>query len=840
MGATIVALTLTLASVLVAGSPAPPVSADPDATVVTPTLRVSAGQEHSCALLVDGRVRCWGRGIHGQLGQSDVENRGDGPNEMGGALLPVPLGTGRTATSIAAGQFHGCAILDDATVKCWGENGWGQLGVGDRNDRGREPGQLGDQLPAVDLGTGRTATAISAGSDHSCAILDDHHVKCWGAGRLLGTGDDLDYGDDPNDMGDLLPIANLGANRTAIALSSGSGHNCAVLDNHKLKCWGGNTSGQLGLGDSETRGDEPGEMGGLLPSVALGTGRTALAVTTGGLHTCALLDDHTVKCWGSNSYGQLGLGDTISRGDGPGEMGDQLPRVDLGTGRTALAVSAGGRHTCALLDDHTVTCWGRADSGQLGQGDVVVRGDGPGEMGDQLPRVDLGTGRTATAVEAGNEHVCAVLDDDGIKCWGWNGNLVTSGGTLGLGDSRNRGDNPGEMGDHLPEVAVTGPAIVGHVSDQITGEGVADLRIAVLAAGDQSMVVGTTTNAFGNYAVQVPPGTWYLYLLAGPNSGWHGAPTPVAVTTDAARADSVLSRRDGNVVGTVSEVGTGNPVTTPCLCLWTMALDIHGAQERIVETAGPTFAMALPAGQHQLVAMDATGAHAPRFHPSATDAGSATAVPVTAGATTTADLTLPAQAAPTSAAVISGVVTDQSTGAPVSAGHVVVLRAGDYSFVKGSRTSEVQGVWSVGVPAGDYVVGFLDPGRHEFEWYQDQPGGGLGSATIVTAPADHVDAALTPTTGAITGFAGYGATRFTGVWVLAIGANGLVAQSTAHGVDGYRIDGLAPGNYRLAFVNATNGRVEYWPDRAAFADAEVVTVTAGHTTTADADLTSPP
>lgn len=839
MGATTVAL--MLASVLVAGSPATSVSAGPVATAVAPILTISAGTEHNCALLMDGTVKCWGYGLQGELGQGDAENRGDNPNEMGGALLPVPLGTGRTATSVATGQFHGCAILDDATVKCWGDNGWGQLGVGDRDDRGERPGQLGDLLPAVDLGTGRTATAISAGNDHSCAILDDHTVKCWGEGGLLGTGDDIDYGDDPNDMGDLLPIVNLGARRTAIALSSGAGHNCAVLDNHKIKCWGVNFAGALGLGDREDRGDGPGEMGGQLPAVALGTGRTALAVTTGYGHTCALLDDHTVKCWGNNTYGQLGLGDTISRSDDPGEMGDDLPRVQLGTGRTALAVSAGRDHTCALLDDHTVKCWGRADFGQLGQGDTVVSGDGPGEMGDQLPRVDLGMGRTATAVAAGDRHVCAVLDDGGIKCWGKNGSLTPgAAGALGLGDDRHRGDNPDEMGDHLPEVVLTGPAIVGRVSDQITGEGVADQEIAVLASSGQSMAVGTTTNAFGNYAVQVPAGTWYLYLLAGPNSGWYGAPTPVAVTTDAEQADPVLTRRDGDVVGTVREVGTSNPVTTPCACLWTMALDAHGAQERIVDTVGPTFAMALPAGQHQLVAVDATGAHAPRFHPSAADVGSSTAVPVTAGATTTADLTLPAQAAPTRSAVISGVVTDQTTGAPVTSGHVVVLRAGDYSFVKGSRTSEVQGAWSVEVPAGDYVVGFLDPGRHEFEWYQDQPGGSLGSATIVSAPADHVNGALTPTTGTIKGFAGYGPTRFAGIWVLAIGPNGLARQAVARGSAGYEIDGLAPGNYRLAFVNPTNGRVEYWPDRAAFADADVVTVTAGHTTTADADLASPP
>ena len=84
----------------------------------------------------------------------------------------------------------------------------------------------------------------------------------------------------------------------------------------------------------------------------------ALAISTGMQHTCALLDDHRIKCWGENSYGELGLGDTRSRGAAASEMGNALPFVDLGTGRTAIAVSAGKYHTCAILDDGSVKCWG--------------------------------------------------------------------------------------------------------------------------------------------------------------------------------------------------------------------------------------------------------------------------------------------------------------------------------------------------------------------------------------------------------------------------------------------------------------------------------------------------
>src|SRR5689334_7622673 len=106
-------------------------------------------------------------------------------------------------------------------------------------------------------------------------------------------------------------------------------------------------------------------MGDALPAVDLGTGKIATAVATRsategdtGISTCALLSDGSVKCWGSNIFGELGLGDTQSRGDAPGEMGDALPAVDLGTGKRAIAILGGGVQNCALLEGGTVKCWG--------------------------------------------------------------------------------------------------------------------------------------------------------------------------------------------------------------------------------------------------------------------------------------------------------------------------------------------------------------------------------------------------------------------------------------------------------------------------------------------------
>ena len=217
-------------------------------------------------------------------------------------------------------------------MKCWGDNDDGQLGLGDMDDRGDEPGEMGDALLAVDLGTGRTAVAITVGAAHTCALLDNAAVKCWGY----------------------------------------------------------NFDGELGLGDvMRSAAMASGELGDGLPAVALGTGRTATAVVAGAFHTCAVLDDATVKCWGYNVEGQLGVGDTANRGDAAGELGDALPAIALGTGRTATGLAVGGFHSCAVLEDATMKCWGFNGSGQLGLGDAANRGDAAGELGDALPTVDL-------------------------------------------------------------------------------------------------------------------------------------------------------------------------------------------------------------------------------------------------------------------------------------------------------------------------------------------------------------------------------------------------------------------------------------------------------------------
>jgi hypothetical protein len=251
-----------------------------------------------------------GFGFDGQLGYGSPANVGD--TSTPGAHQPVDL-AGHTAKAISAGGLHTCAILDDGTVRCWGFGVNGQLGYGDTNDIGNSSTPTPASVGPVNLGPGRTAVAISAGGAHTCAILDNGRVLCWGFGGQgqLGYGNTDNLGD--TEIPGLTAPVNLGAARTARAISAGADHTCAILDNGSVRCWGDGTDGELGYGNTSNVGDaqSPASVG----PVDLGPGRTAVAISAGGAHTCALLDNTGVRCWGYGAYGQLGYCSTTNVGD---------------------------------------------------------------------------------------------------------------------------------------------------------------------------------------------------------------------------------------------------------------------------------------------------------------------------------------------------------------------------------------------------------------------------------------------------------------------------------------------------------------------------------------------
>lgn len=412
-------------------------------------IQISAGQDHTCALFDNYKIKCWGANAFGQLGYENTTALGDGPGEMGNALPFVDLGSGRTATQVVAGALVTCALLDGGDVKCWGGNSVGQLGQGNVFTLGDGASEMGDLLPVVDLGLGRTAVYISFdGGNNACAILDNGSAKCWGFNTQgqLGLGATDHRGDGANEMGSFLPAIGLGTNRTAIGISA-SQSVCALLDNSSVKCWGRGDHGELGYGNTNNLGDGVGEMDDSLPTVDLGTNRTALNVQNKSFVSCARLDDSTLKCWGYNGFGILGKGNANQLGDNGGEMGDSLLAMDFGSSRTVTQFSLGTLFACAILSDSSVKCWGRNTYGGLGLGDASNRGDDAGEMGNSLPAINLGTGRKAIKISAGTSHVCVILDDSSVKCWGQN-----STGQLGLGDTSHRGDGAGEMGDSLPKI----------------------------------------------------------------------------------------------------------------------------------------------------------------------------------------------------------------------------------------------------------------------------------------------------------------------------------------------------------------------------------------------------
>ncbi|HMD33900.1 MAG TPA: Ig-like domain-containing protein [Vicinamibacterales bacterium] len=284
---------------------------------------IRAGMEHSCSLVADGRMQCWGENYTGVLG---------GGTFGGFATTPQFVQNMATAIKDVAGGFHNCAILQNNTAQCWGRNQDGQLGNGDATT---------DMAVPVTVPNLGSFTDLAAGGYHTCALYGDGTAKCWGRN---GRGQ---VGDGTVDSPIVTPHAVSGLT-TAVALSLGGYHSCALLQDKTVQCWGQSDSGQIGA---------PGLAFSSSPVTVNGIAN-ATSVSTGFLHSCALLADGTARCWGNNQYGQLGDGTTAN----------SAAPVQVQGIANARALALGWGHTCALMSDSTVRCWGEGDMGEFGAG----------------------------------------------------------------------------------------------------------------------------------------------------------------------------------------------------------------------------------------------------------------------------------------------------------------------------------------------------------------------------------------------------------------------------------------------------------------------------------------
>lgn len=347
-----------------------------------PTYAVSTGGNHTCAISPDGVATCWGENTKGQLGDGTTTDR-----PVAGAVT-----TAEPLVQISAGgSRHTCGLTATGRAVCWGQNTRGTLGDGTTTDR----------PSSVDVvGLAGPVRTILAGGSHTCSLLEDGSVTCWGRNDFAQLGNGT-LTDSP------VPGPVVGLPEGVASLSLGGGHACVVTTAGGVVCWGLNRTGQIGNATTND-GQAPAPVPALSSGVAM--------VSAGGFHTCAVTTAGGVRCWGSNEYGQLGDGTTQNRLE-------PVPVSGLESG--VVAVSAGLWHTCALRTDGTVLCWGKNGYGEMGDGTTAQRPTPVSPSG--MPAAAV------TQIAAGGGQTCAATADGALWCWGQN-----EFGQVGDGGSANQ------------------------------------------------------------------------------------------------------------------------------------------------------------------------------------------------------------------------------------------------------------------------------------------------------------------------------------------------------------------------------------------------------------------
>ncbi len=374
---------------------------------------VEAGGRHTCAVDASGALRCWGDNRSGQVGVSGATQY-----PLPQAVDPAPDIDGEALSAVRLGGQHTCAVVDDpvagvSKLTCWGENGRGQLGLGDRLDR-RAPTEV-DPLAGTSF-TSWSYRSLDLGAEFSCVTLSasgdstSYLTRCWGSNdryqvRSLGSSEYLE------------PFTSRSSTTERGVVALGDAFVVSLLDAGGVRAWGDNRQDQLG---PNVRYDQQGPQV-IVNGFDAGFGGVT-RVIAGGQHACALDAAGQLACWGANGSGQLGRSTMGTSDPDPATLTDLPPVYEL---------AAGGRHTCVATDDgmgpRRVFCWGANGLGQLGTGDTTG-----GETPRQVPALD---GALVQSLAAGEEHTCVVVSPGRLYCWGANGS-----GQLGQGDLTSRSE----------------------------------------------------------------------------------------------------------------------------------------------------------------------------------------------------------------------------------------------------------------------------------------------------------------------------------------------------------------------------------------------------------------
>jgi len=392
-----------------------------DAGQIRAVRDLAVGTDRSCAVFEDGGVRCWGAAPLGYPAEVGPVGDDESPAEVG----DVP--TGGEIKQVALGHDFTCFLYSAGNVRCVGSNSIGQLGYGHEEAVSPRPDEV------ADVSLGEPAKSLAAGFSHTCAVLESGAVRCWGQSPFGGAA--LGYGDGEGKVGDdEIPSDNptVEVGSAVEAITAGTFYTCALLGgaDGRIRCWGYNPSGQLGYGNEDTIGDNED------PSAAgdVDVGGEVLELQSYGLATCALLDGGDVRCWGEGSS-VLGYGNMQTWGRD--EEAKYAPTVTLG----GVAIAIAGGPKCATMSDDSLRCWGTNEYGQLGLGHMETIGDSEDPVEEDPIAIDGRVLKVARGVS--EHHACALIEGGAVRCWGKNeSGQLGLGHQENLGDNEALLDSP--------------------------------------------------------------------------------------------------------------------------------------------------------------------------------------------------------------------------------------------------------------------------------------------------------------------------------------------------------------------------------------------------------------